>query len=110
MEQGKVLKLKRSLYGLKQSPRNFFMFLKENLEEIGFEAQTNVDPCLIISEKCIYLVYVDNTLFFAPKAEYIDPRQSRGYKNRIWNWRKKILWQVSLESILSKTRKTGQSS
>jgi hypothetical protein len=27
-EHGQVLKLKRSLYGLKQSPRNFFLFLK----------------------------------------------------------------------------------
>ena len=35
-EPGKVLKLKRSLYGLKQSPRNFFHHLKENLGKAGF--------------------------------------------------------------------------
>jgi hypothetical protein len=69
---GKILKLKRSLYGLKQSPRNFFQFLKGNLETIGFESQTDIDPCLFISEKVIVLVYVDDTLFFSPKAEYIE--------------------------------------
>mmetsp|Transcript_15060 Transcript_15060/g.36762 ORF Transcript_15060/g.36762 Transcript_15060/m.36762 type:complete len:970 (-) Transcript_15060:1237-4146(-) len=71
-EPGKVLKLKRCLYGLKQSPRNFFQFLKSNLEEIGFVPQTDVDPCLFISENCICLVYVDDTLFFSPEQKYID--------------------------------------
>ena len=68
----KVLKLKRSLYGLKQSPRNFFQFLKGNLERIGFRNNQDIDPCLFISDKCIVLVYVDDTLFYAPRQEYID--------------------------------------
>ena len=71
-EPGKVLKLKRSLYGLKQSPRNFFQFLKGKLEGIGFESATDVDPCLFVSDKVICLVYVDDTLFYSPKPEYID--------------------------------------
>jgi len=71
-EPGKVLKLKRSLYGLKQSPRNFFQHLKGKLEGIGFESAVDVDPCLFISDKVICLVYVDNTLFYSPKQEYID--------------------------------------
>ena len=71
-EPGKVLKLNQCLYGLKQSPRNFYNHLKGNLEAIGFECQTEVDPCLFISNKCICLVYVDDTLFYAPKEEYIQ--------------------------------------
>ena len=71
-EPGKVLKLKRSLYGLKQSPRNFFQHLKGKLEGIGFTSATDVDPCLFISDKVICLLYVDDTLFYSPKAEYID--------------------------------------
>ena len=43
-EEGKVLKLQRSLYGLKQSARNFFNLLKDNLEAIGFR-QSEQDPC-----------------------------------------------------------------
>jgi hypothetical protein len=69
---GKCLKLKKSLYGLKQSPRNFFQHLKGKLEDIGFESAEDVDPCLFISNKVICLVYVDDTLFYSPKPEYID--------------------------------------
>jgi hypothetical protein len=60
----KVLKLKKSLYGLKQSPRNFFLHLKDKLEGVGFE-QPQLDRCLFISDKVVCLVYVDDTLFFA---------------------------------------------
>jgi hypothetical protein len=71
-QPGKVYKLKRSLYGLRQAPRNFFQHLKTNLESIGFKSQVDVDPCLFISDKVICLTYVDDTLFFSPKQEYID--------------------------------------
>jgi Reverse transcriptase (RNA-dependent DNA polymerase) len=67
-----VLKLKKSLYGLKQAPRNFFLHLKSKLEEVGFVSQADVDPCLFVGNQVICLVYVDDTLFYSPKAEYID--------------------------------------
>jgi hypothetical protein len=72
IQQNKVLKLHKSLYGLKQAPRNFFLYLKEKLESIGFESQTDIDPCLFVSEKVICLVYVDDTLFYSAKEEFID--------------------------------------
>jgi Reverse transcriptase (RNA-dependent DNA polymerase)./Integrase core domain. len=62
---GHVLKLNRGLYGLRQSPRNFFHYLKENLEGVGFK-QSMLDPCLFISNKVICVVYVDDCLFFSP--------------------------------------------
>jgi hypothetical protein len=71
-QPNKVLKLKRSLYGLRQSPRNFFQHLKSKLESIGFEANDNIDPCLFISDKVICLVYVDDTLFFSPTEAFIN--------------------------------------
>jgi len=71
-EPGKVLKLKKSLYGLRQSPRNFFQHLKGKLEKIGFESAEDVDPCLFISDRVICLVYVDGTLFYSPDPKYID--------------------------------------
>jgi len=71
-EPGKVLKLKKSLYGLRQSPRNFFKFIKGKLEKTGFESQEQIDPCLFVSDKVIALIYVDDTLFFSPKQEYIE--------------------------------------
>jgi hypothetical protein len=68
----KVLRLRKLLYGLKQAPQNFFMHLKSKLESIGFETKEDLDPCLFISSNVICLVYVDDILFFSPKAEYID--------------------------------------
>jgi hypothetical protein len=43
---GKVLKLKKSLYGLKQSPRNFNMTLNNTLVQMGFQR--------CVSDTCIY--------------------------------------------------------
>ena len=71
-QHGKVLKLRKSIYGLKQSPRNFFQHLKCKLEKAGLESNPDLDPCLFISDKVVCLVYVDDTLFFSPKEEYID--------------------------------------
>ena len=65
LQKGKVLKLKKSLYGLKQSPRNFFHHLKSKLERVGFKQANDIDPCLFISDKVICLVYVDDILLFA---------------------------------------------
>ena len=68
-----VLKLNRSLYGLRQSPRNFFNHLKENLQskELGFVQSTH-DPCLFFGKTCIVVTYVDDCLFFAKDLNMID--------------------------------------
>ena len=68
---GKTLKPKRSLYRLKQSPQKFFHYLKRNLQQVSFESQTDVDPCLFVSPTCIVLIYVDDTLFFTLKMLFI---------------------------------------
>jgi len=70
-KEGKVLQLKKSLYGIKESPINFFNFIKGKLEHAGFESQSDVEIVFIL-DKVICLVYVDNTLFFSPKEECID--------------------------------------
>ena len=71
-ERGKVLKLKKSLYGLRQSPKNFFKFISARLENVGMIPQTDINPCLFISDKVICVLYVDDTLFWSPKKEWID--------------------------------------
>ena len=43
VKRNHVLKLKRSMYGLRQSPSNFFRHLKKNLEIAGF-VQSENDP------------------------------------------------------------------
>ena len=69
---GQVLRLKKSLYGLRQAPRNFFLHLRNKLEAVGFQQATEIDPCLFISDKVICLVYVDDTLLFAREMSDID--------------------------------------
>ena len=54
-EEGKVLKLKKSIYGLRQSPRLWGEFLAKHLREVGFRAATEVDACLFIADKVICL-------------------------------------------------------
>ena len=70
-EEGKVLKLCRSLYGLKQSPRNFYLHTKNELEKIGY-VMSESDPCLFISKDNICLIYIDDTLFFSRLKETIE--------------------------------------
>jgi len=61
-----VLKLKRSLYGLRQSPKNFFQNLMSKLELIDFRSAWDMNSCLFTSEDVICLVYVDDTFSFLP--------------------------------------------
>jgi len=61
----------KSTIWLTSIPKKFLRALKENLFEVGFK-ESEVDPCLFISEKFICLVYVDDTLFFSPNVSDID--------------------------------------
>ena len=70
-QKGKVLKLKRSLYGLKQSPRNFYLHLKKALLHQGFH-KSNFDECLFIHPKLICVTYVDDCLFFSRETSNIN--------------------------------------
>ena len=53
------------------SPRNCFLHTKGKLENLGF-AQSDADPCLLISQDVICLIYVDDVLFFYKDAAVID--------------------------------------
>ena len=70
-QQGKVYKLNKCLYGLKQSPRNYFLHLKSKLESVGLE-QSDADPCLFIGKDIICLIYVDDQLIFGKDSKSID--------------------------------------
>ena len=63
IEEGQVWKLKKSLYGLAQSPRNYFLYTKEKLLKMGFY-QSESNPCFFISKDVIVLIYVDDALYF----------------------------------------------
>ena len=73
---GKVWKLKKSIYGLKQSPRNYFLHMKQKLEKLGF-TQSNADPCLFISATVICLIYVDDALLVYKDQSAVDDLTKR---------------------------------
>ena len=68
---GHVIKLNRSLYGMRQLPLNFFLCLKKALEHRGFE-QSKLDSCLLSNGQVICLVYVDDCLFFSKRNKDIN--------------------------------------
>ena len=70
-----VWKLKKSIYGLKQSGRNWNLMLHEYLVEKGF-IQSAVDPCLYTRKTgettVMMLVWVDDILIAGTNEECID--------------------------------------
>jgi hypothetical protein len=68
---GQVWKLRKSLYGLAQSPQNYFLYTRDKLIEMGF-VQSEADPCLFISGDIICLIYVDDALLFYKDKKSIE--------------------------------------
>ena len=56
-----VLKLNKSLYGLKQASHNFYNHLTKGLESRGF-VPSKLDPCVFYRDDAIVMVYVDDCL------------------------------------------------
>ena len=63
--EGKVLKLKKTIYGLVQAARAFYKKLSQVLKTIGFEGGL-IDPCLLMRKGqngIVYIaIYVDDCL------------------------------------------------
>ena len=60
--KGKLLKLRKTLYGLRQSPRGFWRYLTENLYKCKLN-QLDFDTYIFIGERVICIVYSDETFF-----------------------------------------------
>ena len=69
--QDKVLKLRKSMYGLKQSPRTFYQHLNQGLQNCGWKPST-IDLCLFMKNQMICVIYVDDTIFACPSQNDID--------------------------------------
>ena len=70
-KKGKVLKLNKTLYGLRQSPRMFWQYLTKVMESCDLTV-SKVDPCLFCSDKVICCSYVDDVLFWAKDERDIE--------------------------------------
>jgi hypothetical protein len=62
-----VLRLLKSVYGLRQAPLTFYEKLRDGLLERGF-TQSEIDPFLFMKKGCICVLYVDDTIFAGPEA------------------------------------------
>ena len=69
--QNKVLRLIKSLYGLRQSAKTFFEKLRDVLLERGFK-QSDHDPCLFMKKNLMCGVYVDDAIFSGPDSNMIE--------------------------------------
>ena len=71
--QGKVCRLNKSIYGLKQSGRVWYNTLKKILEDSGF-IQSLADPCIHYSDsrRCIIAIYVDDLVIISPYKSRIN--------------------------------------
>ncbi len=66
-----VLKLNKSLYGLKQAGYNWFAKLSNGLQDHGF-VQISINPCIFFGQKCIILTYVDNCIIIGDMHNQIN--------------------------------------
>ncbi|CAI7847004.1 unnamed protein product [Closterium sp. NIES-54] len=81
---GRVCKLKKSIYDLKQAPRCWYQKLAAVLEEMGFRT-SSCDESLFLKgegEKLVlFLVYVDDILLFSSSMKEIHNVQQQLMKN-----------------------------
>ena len=90
--KGFYLKLRKTLYGLKRSPRHFYDLAKKLLLQLGFTSHPN-SPCLFIghlipNEPPIYLgLYVDDFIYFS-KSKAVEEKFEKEFDQKIdidWN-------------------------
>ena len=68
---GDLVEIKKSLYGLPSSGRNWYMKLTRTLLKYGI-TQSLADPCLFYSDAIILAIYVDDILVAAPDRGTFD--------------------------------------
>lgn len=73
VKRGMALRLLRSLYGLKQSARDWNLLMDTELKNWGF-VQSKADPCLYVHpvQELVLLVYVDDIAIAGRKIEGIS--------------------------------------
>ena len=72
-QPGKVARLRKCIYGLKQSPKEWYERLSSTLQRLEFKS-SNFDPCVFIhqSETFFIAVYVDDLSLFGPPGNLMN--------------------------------------
>ena len=66
-----ILKLKKSLYGLKQASLNWFEKPKQGLTNWGF-TPSEINPYLYLKENMVLLIYIHDCIIVSPSRDSID--------------------------------------
>ena len=66
-----ILKLKKSLYGLKQASHNWYENVKQSLFDQYF-IPSKIDPCIFMKYGMLLLVYVDECIILSDSEPRID--------------------------------------
>jgi hypothetical protein len=86
-EFGKLLKLKRALYGLKDAPLLWYKHLKETLTKLGLKPVKEV-PCLFTNERLIVFFYVDDIVVLVHPDHMDDHWQFERQLEAVYDLRK----------------------
>jgi Reverse transcriptase (RNA-dependent DNA polymerase) len=65
------LEILQNVYGGKDAGRTWFLYLKDGLEQLGFQ-QSQQDDCVFYRGKTIFLVYTDDAIILDPEEAGID--------------------------------------
>ena len=78
-----VLELKKNLHGGKDAGRNWYIFLKGKLEDIGF-VRSNFDECVFFKGTCMYVLYTDDSILAGSKSwiRSLQTSRAQGWKSR----------------------------
>ena len=80
--QDSCLKVVKSLYGSKFTPRNWYMHLRSALLALGFW-ECKVDKCLFFQRNMLLILYVDDAGIVAPEQkhtlDFVEELQEMGF-------------------------------
>jgi hypothetical protein len=101
-QPGKVARLRKCIYGLKQSPREWYTLLSTSLNKLGFK-HSNFDPCVFIHnrEQFFIAVYVDDLSLFGPPGTLMDLVKTTLSKEFEMKDLGPLHWLLGLEIIFS---------
>jgi hypothetical protein len=84
---GKILELKRALYGLKDAPLLWYKHLKETLIKLGLRPVKDV-PCLFTNKRLIVFFYVDDIVVLVHPDHLDDHRWFEERLEAVYDLRK----------------------
>ena len=65
------MKLKKTLYGIRQSPCVFWQCLTKAMEAVGMQV-SKLNPCLFVGDQVMVVAYVNDILFWATDEANIN--------------------------------------